>query len=152
MPERARRPVDSVAGVSMRSLRFADGVDRALLLRWGYGERSVRVSFSSSSQISSDSVMPFLRGAVMLKRSLFFVVGVRGSVRKGEEWPLAASSSVLELGVSVSASESLRSFTKPMPGVKGFWVTGGLVVGSLLRRHERASTPRRRIMVPRAIW
>ncbi len=50
-----------------------------------------------------------------------------------------------------SASESLVSSTKPMPGVNGFWATGGRVVGSSLRRHERQRTPARRMIVPRAI-
>ena len=75
--------------------------------------------------------------------------------RKGDSLPLpfgrAASSSTGEIRLLSSASESLSSSTKPMPGVSGFWETGGRVVGSLLRRQERARTPRRRIRVPRAI-
>ena len=50
-----------------------------------------------------------------------------------------------------SASESLSSSTKPIPGVSGFCATGGLVVGSLWRRQDRARTPSRRMTVPRAI-
>ncbi len=74
-----------------------------------------------------------------------------------EEEPFAdcrigISSSGMGEFMAVSASESEESEMKPMPGVRGFWDTGGRVVGSFDRRQERARTPVRRIIVPRAIW
>ena len=141
-----------------------EDMDHALLFRREKGDISAKASSSSSSHISSDSVIPFLRRRVMLNRSLFFVVGVRGALGeemrrelrwlwKGDALPLArfASSSPCKMRVLLPASESLSSPTKPMPGVSVFWETEGLVAGSLLRRQERARTPTRRISVPRAI-
>ena len=117
----------------------------ALDLRWEMGD-VLLVSSSSSLHISSDSVMPFLRSRVIPRRSLFLVVGVRGTA-----FPLTDSICSIGLAIPVSASESLSSSTKPMPGVSGFCDTAGRVVGSSLRRQERAKTPARRIKVPNAI-
>ena len=83
MPDLAKSAVDSFALSSMgfsREGSLEEGADRALLLRREKGESSTRASSSSSSHISSDSVIPFLRRGVMLNSSLFFVVGVRGSL------------------------------------------------------------------------
>ena len=54
--------------------------------------------------------------------------------------------------VDDEAARSVRSSTNPMPGVRGVWATGWWAVGSLFRRQERARTPARRMMVPRAIY
>lgn len=57
-----------------------EGVLRTLTLRLAKGDGGGRGwTSSSSSQISSDSVMPFLCSRVALRRSLSLVVGVRGS-------------------------------------------------------------------------
>ena len=83
---------------------------------------------------------------MILRRLLFLVVGVRGT-----PFPLADSICSVGLAIPVSASESLSSSTKPMPGVSGFCDTAGRVEGSSLKRQERAKTPARRMRVPNAI-
>lgn len=160
MLERARRPVFSVGSSSEGwswNLGLKEGVLLALARLWcEKGESSATVSSSSSSHISSDSVMPFLRRRVTLRISLCLAVGLCGSLCN--DWqpfvknslPFAVSSSMRV--VLTSAPESLSSSTNPIPGLEGFWETGGRVPGSLVRRHERARTPKRRIRVPRAIW
>ena len=133
VPDRGKSAVGSfvfsIKGVS-REYRFRKGLDRALLLRRGEGATSARASSSSSSHISSDSVIPFLRRRVMLNRSLFFIVGVRVRksleripwLRKDESSSLirSTSSSAWVFRVLVSGSGSLSSSTKPIPGVSVF--------------------------------
>ena len=108
--------------------RSRGGKLRALDLRSEKGGRGLGLSSSSSSQISSASAMFLRRKRVMLRRSLFLDVGVRGGLGNapllksgcsGSRW---ASSSSVEPWLGrrlVSASESLSSGTKPMPGVNG---------------------------------
>jgi hypothetical protein len=43
------------------------------------------------------------------------------------------------------------SARKPIPGVRGVWTPEVEADGSVERRQDRARTPRRRIVVPRAI-
>ena len=127
-------------------VRLVDGLEVLLLvccMGENGGRREEKSSFSSSSQISWVSVIVALRRRPMVR------------------WPLscgdslsrsAVSSSVMGVVVVVSESEISSSSTNPMPGVRGFWATGGRVVGSLFRRQERARTPVRRTTVPRAIF
>lgn len=137
---------------------------------WRERRRDIRIvtkglSSISSPHISSASVgtiMPFFRSRrVERRRSLFLMVGVRDlerllalplrCERRGVRVSMADSSSE-DTELIDDAAMSVRSSTKPMPGARGVCATGWWAVGSLFRRQERAKTPARRMMVPRAIY
>jgi len=144
-----RREVDSSGSPSPR----AGGGRVVLTRRSGLGEGVTDfVSESSSSpQISSASVRRtvFRRGRVAPRTVSILVVGVMGSPFR-RAWfseVMAASSSALK--ESEYSSLSVSS-TKPRPGVSADCATAGWLCSSE-RRQERAKTPVRRMMVPRAI-
>lgn len=143
---------------------FEETADCTLLLRPAKGKSWEIESSSNSSQISSDSVILCLWDRVTLSNASSLVLGLRGSPREERWWsrgclrngnpsPFArgVSSCASDIMESVSISDSQSSWANPMPGASGFWETGERVVGSSLRRHERASTPRRSTIVPSAI-
>lgn len=122
------------------------------------------LSSISSPHISSASVgtiVPFFRKRRVERRSsLFLIVGVRDlerllplplwCERRGMRVSMADSSSE-DTGLVDDAARSVQSSTKPMPGARGVCATGWWAIGSLFRRQDRAKTPARRMMVPRAI-